>query len=212
MATRKIDWFKADRALSLEVAEYMRVKVWYAEYQKKYEEKIRPLKDVIRLLEKGELHAISQTNEELKASTLLRISELESEHEKLVEEHAKWEMSDSAKALRKALKKGDSVQAICDFFAGHGLDITGTGFAEGVVRSGGERDFDRKTYVNSNGNTVTCEDTSRIFRMVFSKAYEAMVQAGTIKVQQVPALLMWHYNKCYEARRKAAKKAAKSAK
>lgn len=212
MATRKIDWFKADKALSLSVAEYMRCVVWKKEYSIRYQKKAEPFRAILRALEKGELHAISSTNEELKASTMLKLAELDAEHSRLVDEFAKFTLSDSAKTLRKALKKGEGESAIEEFFDNYGLDIRGTGFAKQCFVRAGLKPFDARTYVNSNGCTVTTEDLGRVFQHVFTGAYEAMVQAGTIKVQQVPALMMWEYNKCYDAKRKAQKKAAKSAK
>lgn len=211
MATRKIDWFKASRTLSDSVSEYMRCVVWKKEYSIRYAKKAEPFRAILRALEKGELHAVSSTDEELKASTMLKLAELDAEHARLVDEFAKFELSDSAKALRKALRKGEGVTAIEAFFDAYGLDIRGTGFAEQCFHRAGMKPFDARTYVNSNGCTVTAEDLGRVFQHVFTGAYEAMVQAGTIKPQQVPALMMWEYNKCYDAKRKAAKKAAKKA-
>ena len=212
MATRKIDWFKADKALSLSVAEYMRCVVWKKEYNLQYAKKTEPLRSVIRALDKGELHAISSTNDELRASTMARLSELDAEHARLVDEFATFTLSDSAKTLRKALKKGQGESAIEDFFDAYGLNIRDTGFAHQCFERAGLKPFDARTYVNSNGCTVTTEDLGRVFQHVFTGAYEAMVQAGTIKPQQVPALMMWQYHKCYDAKRKAQKKADKSAK
>lgn len=209
---KRLDWFVADRNLSEEVAEFMRCYVWRAELKLRYGKKIQDCKDAVEKLEvlRGSIHEdqIPVQREQYMA----RIAELEQELEQELEKQAKFDVSDAGKELRKALKKNPASAdlAIYTFFKTYHLNVLDTGLIDEILNAAGEK-IDNKTLVNSKGAVVTAFDSTRCFKMVYAKAYEHMVLAGTIKAVQIPEMMMDKYDAVRVKARKDAKKDAKKA-
>lgn len=208
--SKHLDWFVADKKLSQDVSEYMRCVIWRKEINLRYSKQIEALRDSIEGLKLFEGSVLADTIPQRRAEYLERIVELEAERDKLIDEQAHFELTEPMRKLRKQLKTArDCDLAIRSFFLTYHIDVVGTGLIEEILNAAGEKSFDASTFVNSRGAVVTCFDATRAFQHVFSKAYEHMVFAGTIKAHQIPELMMDKYDLARRKARKDAKKASK---
>lgn len=210
---KRLDWFVADKELSKEVAEFMRCYVWKVEINLKYKKLIDDAKaDLAKTEDPDRVWINEDLREAVRVESLAKIALYEKQRDAEIAEQAKFELSENAKTLKRGLAKDSGATAdvfIRNFFRKYHIEVEGTGLVDEILRAAGEK-IDNKTLVATNGEVATAFNAGNCFKMVYAKAYEHMVYAGTIKAQQIPELMMEKYTKIIE--RKAAKKAKKEAK
>lgn len=199
---KKLDWFVADRTLSLEVSEFMRCIVWKTELNLRYKAEIEKCEKGIESLDvmKGSIH--EDQIPVRKAEYETRILELKAECKEEVQKQAHFEKSDACKAMERAIRRNpaQAESAILDFFMEYHLNVEDTGLVEEILNAGGEK-IDNKTLVRTEGKGATALNIPNTVKMVYAKAYEHMVWAGTIKAQQIPPMMADKYTKKPKAKK-----------
>lgn len=211
---KKIDWFGANRSLSNEVVDFMRCFVWRAEITEKFRKEQEEIDSAIAGLEKLKGSVMEDKIPEMKQVYIIRKDELEKQKQAQIELEGTYSLSESDKKLKKALAnyaqgKKDAVTAdvaIASWFLDHGLDVRDTAIIDEILNGAGEA-LKVKTLVRTDGKIVTSFNNTNCFKMVFAKCYEHMVNAGTIKAQQIPPLMA----EKYAPKQKKAKKGNKKA-
>lgn len=197
---RKINWFDANRSLSNDVVDFMRVFVWKAELNEKFARKQAELDSNIAGLENLRGSISEDKIPAMREAYLARKAELDIQHKEQLEKEATYTLSESDQKLKKALSayargKKDATNpdiAIVSWFLDHGLDVRETGIIDEILNGAGEN-LHVKTLVRTNGTVVTRFNAGNAFKMVFAKSYEHMVNAGTIKAAQIPELIAEKY-------------------
>ena len=208
---KKINWFDANRSLSNEVVDFMRCFVWKADINAKFRKESDEIERSIENLDKLQGSILADKIPEMKQVWMARRDELDKQRQEQIEKEATYSLSEDDKKLKKALsdwgngksRVGGDV-AICDWFKSHGLDVTDTAIVDEILSAAGEK-MSVKTLVRSDGKIVTGFNSGNCFKMVFAKAYEHMVNAGTIKATQIPPVIAEKYAPKKKSNKKANK-------
>lgn len=201
--TTSIDFFKADRALSTRVSEYFRCVLQKREIEVRFNEKIQALTTSIDNLDKLEGSLMADKIPEMKVTYETQIAALKKERDELINETAKFELTEGDKTLKKSvakLVKNNKVtdealeEAIAKWFDAYNLNVRGTKFVAEIIKSIGNKS-DAKTLVKSNGLVADILNTANVLKMVYAKSFNRMVEAETIKPAQIPTLLRDKYAK-----------------
>lgn len=201
---KKINYFDADRSLSIRVSEFMRCYVWKTEIKLRYQSQIEEAEKSLDLIDnlKGSIHESAA----MKDAQILKIAELKTERDKLIAEEANFVLTEADKEFKRKVRKNPvcAESAIIDWFAEYNLDVSDTALVDEILSATGEK-LSNRQIVASRGKVVTAFNETNCLRMLYAKAYEHMVNAGTIKVTQIPSLMMDKYS----PKKKASKKSAK---
>ena len=207
---KKVNYFDADRTMSLRVAEFMRCHVWKTEIRLRYAESIKKAEEALELIDnlKGSIHE-SQIGQ-MKTEQLAKIASLTKERDALIAEEATFELSFNDKQFKKAVKADSTFaeNAIINWFKAYHLDVSDTALVDEILSATGEK-ISNRTLVNSRGKVATAFNDGNCLKMLYAKAYEHMVNAGTIKPVQIPSLMMDKYDNARRQARKASKKSSK---
>lgn len=197
---KKLDWFSANRTLSVEVVDFMKCFVWKAEINEKFRREQAEIDTAIAGLEKLKGSILEDRIPEMRDTYLIRKQELDKQREDQIQTEATYTLSESDQKLKKALSayaqgKKDAVMpevAIQSWFLDHGLDVEDTAIVDEILNGAGEN-LKVKTLVKSDGKIVTAFNGTNCFKMVFAKCYEHMVDVGTIKATQIPPIMAEKY-------------------
>ena len=203
---KRVNYFDASRELSLRVSEFMRCYVWKTEIKLRYQSQIEEAEKSLDLIDnlKGSIH--ESAIPAMKDAQILKISALKEERDKLIAEEATFTLTEADKEFKRRVRKNPvcAESAIIDWFAEYNLDVSDTALVDEILSATGEK-LSNRQIVASRGKVVTAFNESNCLRMLYAKAYEHMVNAGTIKVTQIPSLMMDKYS----PKKKASKKSAK---
>lgn len=195
----KINWFDANRSMSVAVADFMKCFVWKREIHEKYAREIASVETSLAGLEKLQGSIYTDKLPEMRTALLAKIAELEKEESNQVALEGTYVLTEEDKKLKKALsdyargKDVDTVGALVVWFKYHGLEVANDNpIIEEIFSAAGER-LHVKNLVVSGGKTATTFNATNCFKMVFAKCYEHMVNAGTIKATQIPPIIAEKY-------------------
>lgn len=217
--TANIDFFKASKELASRTSEFFRVIIKKAELNTVYSAKISANENSIAgindMLEKGTSIDVSKEELEKMRENYITINEsLKLEWDKLLKEQATFDYTAHDKTFRKAVKDAKNLDAVKlatrSFFKNYKLDIEDTTFETAVLESIGKK-IDNRTIVNSNGTKALKYDATNALKNLYGVAFEAMVEAGTIKPADIPSVLVDKYAKKSNKKDKKAKRNQKKA-
>ncbi len=196
---KRIDWFKGDKKLAVAVVDFMRCFVWRSEINLKFKAEQEEIETGIAALEKLRGSCLEDNIPMMRTTFEARIAQLDKERKDQIKAEATYAPTEADKTLKKALadfakgKAGKTAEdAIIDWFNAYNLDVDGSYLVPEILNAAGERG-DVKKFVRTEGSCVTSFNGNNCYKMVFMKTYEAMVNAGTIKKQQVPPIMAEKY-------------------
>lgn len=217
--TANVDFFKASKELSSRTSEFFRVIIKKAELNTIYSAKIAAnetsIASIDDMIKNGTSIEVPEEDLEKMRENYVTINDgLKLEWDKLLEEQASFEYNGYDKAFKKAIKDAKSVEtvkvAVRSFFKNYKLDIENTAFETAVLESIGKK-VDNKTIVTSNGTKALRYDVTNALKNLYGVAFEAMVEAGTIKPADIPSVLVDKYAKKSNKKDKKAKRNQKKA-
>lgn len=210
---KRIDWFKGSKTLAGSVVEFMRCFVWRNEISLKFKADQEEIDLGIKALDKLKGSILEEQIPAMRTAFLARQAELDKERQAQIKAEATYAPTKADAMLKKALAdfargKGDKTaeEAIIEWFNAYNLDVAGTYLVGEILNAAGERG-DLKKFVRTDGSCVTSFNGTNCYKMVFMKTYEAMVNAGTIKKQQVPPIMAHKYAPKAKKNNKGEKKA-----
>ena len=203
---KRINYFDADRTMSIRVSEFMRCYVWKTEIKLRYQSQIEEAEKALELIDnlRGSIHESAVPA--MKDAQILKISALKEERDKLIAEEATFALTEADKEFKRRIRKNPvcAESAIIDWFKEYNLDVEDTALVDEILSATGEKISNRQI-VASRGKVATVFNETNCLKMLYAKAYEHMVNAGTIKPTQIPSLMMDKYS----PKKKTSKKSAK---
>lgn len=202
----KINWFDANRSMSIDVANYMMKFVWSKEIHEKFKREREECELSLAGCDKFEGSILADKIPEMKAVYYTRLGILEEQEKKQLELEGTYELNEADKELRKGLKS-DPVKALQKWFSYHGLELPEDAAIFDEIFSAAGETATVKQFVHTGGRIASSFNTSNCFRMTFVKCYEHMVNAGTIKATQIPPLMAEKYAPKKKSNKKGKKQA-----
>jgi hypothetical protein len=200
---RKIHWFDANRAFSVNVAEYMAAVVWKKEINLRLGAEINSVQESLVNVDKMAGSVLQDRIPELKKTFLARLGELEVQRKEEIQRQGTYTPAAADSLLKRTLtryaqgKPGaiDPVEALQVWFASYGLTVEeDSPIIREILEGAGEK-LDFRTLVSTDGRVATNFNATNCYKMAFCKVYEHMVNAGTIKPVQIPAIVRDKYAK-----------------
>ena len=197
MMLNRVDFFKADRYMSLRVAEYARCRILKKEIQLAYAKKIDDINKALNNLANLKGSIIEKNIPSMRSAYLAQLAEYEKERDARIAEECKFEFTEHDKAFKKAMKNANTASdlqsdAVVAWFDVFGCDVRDSYFLDEVLAYFGGK-FDFKQFVATNGEDGRVIDATRALDMMYWSAYTHMVRVGTIKATQIPELVREKY-------------------
>ena len=192
MKYQNVDLFKADKAMSDRVAEFMQKKVWGITLTTRYKKDVEDCEATISGLEKLKGSILAKSADEDILAVQQRMADLKAKLDKQKEEEASFEYSKEDTAMYNGYKKATTVAqihtAIEAWFRVYGLEVCGSTLINEIISAvSGERFATNRTIVNSGATTFTGKRSKTDFLKVFyGKLSEKMLEAGTLKATAIP--------------------------
>lgn len=201
--TKNVDFFQSTRTLATRTSEFFRCVVKKAElntiYGTKIENNNNSIAGIDDMLEKGtKMDVTKEDLERMRANYVTMNEALKLEWDKLLAEQATFEYTEHDKKFRKAMKNAQNINdvkvAIRAFYHAYKLEVADTKFEVAVLESIGKK-VDTRTIVKSNGTKALKYDVTNALKNLYGVAFEAMVEAETIKPADIPSVLVEKYTK-----------------
>lgn len=187
----KVNMFKADRALSIRVSEFMEFHMSRITDSKRHNQIVAGINATIKGLNNALGSALDK--DETKAAIDAQLNLLEKEnarYKKACDDKAKWVWSVEDVTVYDAVKADKDVnEAICDWLNAWGLEVSGNEnlVCDIIKNIGGKRFATSRAIVNSGAKTWTAARTKvDVLKVVYATVAEYMVSAGTLKPVQIP--------------------------
>lgn len=193
MATKKIDLFKADKAMSERVSKFMNAKVWGIVYRKRAEQDIKAFEGSIEAKKRFEGSVLWEEKEEEIKKLEQDIADTKEALKKNLEENATFEYTEADNTLYNSYKSAETDEAVVDavvaWFKGYNLEVTGTEFLADIIHAiSGERKAGASTIIKSGATQFTIAKRAKndILCVFYGKLSEKMLEAGTLKATEIP--------------------------
>lgn len=199
MKYQNVDLFKADKAMSDRVAEFMQKKVWGITLATRYKKDVEDCEATISGLEKLKGSILAKSADEDILAVQQRMADLKAKFDKQKEEEASFEYSKEDTALYKSYKSATTMAmvhtAIEAWFRVYGLEVAGSTLINEIVSAvSGEKFTTNRTIVNSGATVFTGKRPKSDFLKVFyGKLSEKMLEAGTLKATAIPEDIQEYY-------------------
>lgn len=195
---KKVDFFQADKTMSTRVSYFMKVRISDVTRQTRYKKEIKDIEQ-----------KIENAPEDLKGSILAdRIDELieelinkkeviKEEYKKLREEAEKFSFNEADNAFYKAYKNGNVEEGLTEWANYYNFNITDTTLLQELkMVVSGVRVATNKTIIKSGAKTFTqARSKQDVLKTLYSVLCEKMIEAGTIKPEQLPDDIVNFYSK-----------------
>ena len=189
--SKKINLFTAEKSFSESVAMFMVKNVWRKQYQEELKEAIENERASISGLENMRGSAImtdQQVNEAI-AEREAMIETYRNAYQSVVTEWVNFSYPDSAKALYKGYKSATNTAEVYDAFAEflseYGLNVgEDCELIESLISAtrGDSAGSNIAQFAKYGVASVEKRGRSEFLRIVYRRLFDAMVQAGTIRV------------------------------
>lgn len=208
---KKIDMFKADRAMADRVSEYMNKKVWGITLRKRLQSDILKHENSIQGLENCRGSIVGTNVDDAIAELRAQIADKKQKVQKQIAEEARFEWDANDKAFYKAYKNATTdamvYTALEKWFEAYHLDVAQTDFEFAIIKAiGGERNATATQIIRSGATqfVVGKRTQNEVMRIFYGKLSEKMLEVGTLKPSAIPEDIREAY-----APKKRAKKANK---
>lgn len=204
MSTRKVDFFAASKDFSARVNEYMTATVWAAIINARYNAAIEKLNTRIENAEslRGSILDVDGHVDTLIASYNQEKVDLGKKHEDDLEKQGRFALNESEKDFYVDYKNakddlGKISQAIVDFCAVYKLDVKGTDLLNDLVYAVSGRKAASGSKIIKSGATTftTARSKNDVLRTLYGVLTEKMIQAGTLKIMDIPSDVRAMYDK-----------------
>lgn len=199
----RIDFYKSNKALTLNVSEYFRIKIANAETAEKYRLSVLSQNEDIKKWEKlvsGEETTKVWTGEQLLenlTNAKARLEEIVAEYEKYLEERERFNEGENEKALKKALNTAagmnDVRKAFVDYFKAYNVNITDSLFLENLVIKCFREKVSVKKLVKTDGKQALQIDGNGTFTAVIALTFETLCAINLVKPAMIPSVLRDKY-------------------
>lgn len=196
--SKKVDFFKADKAMSERVAQFMRVKVWNITLKARLEKEV---KDNLGKIENLKELAPSTGKDYSEDIAILEgcIESAQKKYEQAVKDAEKFEYTEGDKTFYKAYADGkqDNADAVIEWFAGYGLEVDAeTNIVEDIVGAiAGARKLGGRAVVRAEAKKFTDDVRTKndVLTVFYGKLAEGMMTAGTLKAEEIPEDVREYY-------------------
>lgn len=197
MTNKKVDLFKASKAMSERVSDYMNKKVWGIVLKTRYQLKLAKAEkrqefwtfENNRSKEETGENKYAQEIENIKAE----IIELQAKYEDQRQKEATFAYIDADKTFYKIYEKAEDkegvLKAIRQWFAPYKLvDIEGSTLEESIYDAiTGDRRASARTIINSGATKFTQKRSKNdVLGLFYGRLSELMLEAGTLKPSEIP--------------------------
>lgn len=212
----KVDLFKADKAMSSRVEEYVKCRILRKAIMKQYEGQIKAIDESIANLDKLEGSILADDIPTKKAEYLVARNDIVAKRDEQIAKEATFEFTKADTSFKKTLK-GLSMddakisEEVVAWFKNYNLDVTNSELLADIMKAiGGKEDFNK--LVDSEGVEGVAVDNNRALSMLYWVLFKHMVTVGTIKSAQIPEIIRDNFGKKAHEAKKLAKKANKESK
>ena len=191
MAIKKVDFFKADKAMSERVAQFMRVKVWNVTLKARLEKAIKDGESRIETLE-GLKSETGKDYTEAIADIQALVDKAREDYKKALEEGEKFEYTENDKTFYKryADSDTDTTEAIIKWFGKYNLEVDGeTNIVLDIADAiSGARRLGGRQIVRENAEKFTDDVRTKtdVLTLFYGRLAESMMKAGTLKAEAIP--------------------------
>ena len=197
MTNKKVDLFKASKAMSERVSDYMNKKVWGIVLKTRYQfdlakaEKRQEfwVSENDRLKKETGENKYVQEIEDIQAE----IVELQTKYEDQRQKEATFAYTDADKTFYKLYEKAEDkesvLKAVRQWFAPYKLvDIEGSTLEESIYDAiTGNRHASARTIINSGATKFTQKRSKNdVLGLFYGRLSELMLEAGTLKPSEIP--------------------------
>ena len=197
MTNKKVNLFKASKAMSERVSDYMNKKVWGIVLKTRYQfdlakaEKRQEfwVSENDRLKKETGENKYVQEIEDIKAE----IVELQTKYEDQRQKEATFAYTDADKTFYKLYEKAEDkesvLKAVRQWFAPYKLvDIEGSTLEESIYDAiTGNRRASARTIINSGATKFTQKRSKNdVLGLFYGRLSELMLEAGTLKPSEIP--------------------------
>ena len=193
MATKKIDLFKADKAMSERVSKFMNAKVWGIVYRKYAEQDIKAFEGSIEAKKRFEGSVLWEEKQAEIKKLEQDIEDTKAALKKNLEENATFDYTEADNTFYNSYKSAETdaavVEAVEKWFKGYNLEVAGTEFLADIIHAiAGERKAGASTIIKSGATQFTIAKRAKndILCVFYGKLSEKMLEAGTLKATEIP--------------------------
>lgn len=193
MATKKIDLFKADKAMSERVSKFMNAKVWGIVYRKYAEQDIKAFEGSIEAKKRFEGSVLWEEKQAEIEKLEQDITDTKEALKKNLEENATFDYTEADNTFYNSYKSAETdaavVEAVEKWFEGYNLEVAGTEFLADIIHAiAGERKAGASTIIKSGATQFTIAKRAKndILCVFYGKLSEKMLEAGTLKATEIP--------------------------
>ena len=202
--SKKVNMFQADKEFSARVNEFMRCKVWNITLKTRMRKEVEGLEVKIQNVEslRGSIIDDGDKIDQMKAAYREEIAATEKKYQEQLEQEAKFDYTDADRLFYKAYSAAkdtaDVLKALQEFCGTYGLTITDTNFEQELldIIGGGAR-LGASAIIRSKATKFTKDKRSKVdvLTLLYGRIAEKMLEAGTLKPQDIPADIAKAYAK-----------------
>lgn len=190
----KVNMFTADKAFSDRVVEYMHTQVWSAVIRKRLQVARERYAQKLENVENLDDSII--TAEQIDALKIKLVAELEQTEQDLAalaEKEQTFEYSEEDKTFYKSYKAStnndDIKRAVQEFCEAYHLQIANTDFLDELtICVSGVKKASASTIIKSGAKQFTqTRSKNDVLSVLYGRLAEKMIEAGTLKPQNIPA-------------------------
>ncbi len=200
----KVNMFQADKAFSARVNEYMHCKVWSIVIKTRLRKQVEGLETSITNAEslRGSILDVDDHIDKLIAGYKAQIVDAEKQAKAQADKEAKFDYTDTDRAFYKAYVAAkdvaDVLKALQDFCMAYHLSIRDTSFEQELLDIiAGGRKLGATQVIRSKATRFTSDKRAKgdVLNLLYGRIAEKMLQAGTLKAQDIPADIAKAYAK-----------------
>lgn len=186
----KVDFYSADKAMSLRVADFMRVRVYGATLQTRYKRDMadidKKIEDTPRLLE-GSIFA--NKIDEVIAELVAKKDEIKEKYDELRANAEKFVFTDADNEFYKNYKNGNITNGIIAWGKCYNIDFTNTVQLKQLEEAiSGKKNANARTIITSGATQFTsARNKGDILKVMYGVLAEDMLKAGTLKPEALEA-------------------------
>lgn len=198
--TKKVDMFKADRAMADRVAEFMTMKVWGITLKVRLNKDIKKLEDSIQGLENCRGSMVGVDVDVAIARNRALIDDKRKKYEEQVKNEALFAWTDADNAFFKAYRNAETMAqvytALEKWFEVYHLDVAQTNLEDDIINAiRGGRNATARQIINSGATRFTTDKRAKndVLKLIYGKLSEKMLEVGTLKPATIPEDVREYY-------------------
>ena len=190
---KKTDLFKADKAMSERVAEFMRTKVWGITLKARFKKEEETILASIEGLKKLDGSVLADKGKDSISALEDKLDELAEKLENQLKEEAKFDFTDNDKNFYKGYKSATTEEeiagAICAWFKTYGLEVTPENDIVVAIFNAisGSKKASATTVIRSGATKFVDDKRSKgdVIGLFYGVLAERMLEVGTLKATEI---------------------------